>query len=75
MTVHARVPAQRTLRQADRSPISTYEQAVWRLVALREDPEINDVAYDVGVKLIADIYWRSDNVVRRDAIKLARELR
>lgn len=65
---------ERTIRQADRSPISTYEQAVWRLVALREDPEITDFAYDVAVKLIADIYWRTDTVVRRDAIKLAKEL-
>ena len=75
MTAHSRIPQERSLTQADRSPISSYEQAVWRLVALREDPEITDFAYDVGVKLIADIYWRTDTLVRRDAMVLAKQLR
>lgn len=74
MSIHARIPGRKTLKQADRSPISTYDQACWRLVALREDPEMTDAAYDFAVKLIADIYWRTDNVVRRDVRVLAKQV-
>ena len=74
MTFHRRIPTDSRIRQADREPIATYEKAVWRLVALRDDPEITDAAYDLAVKLLADVFWRSDLVVRRDVRKAAREI-
>ena len=69
-----RIPPRVRLRQADRAPITTYEEAIWRLVQFRADPEIDDVAYDVAVNLVADIYWRTDVCVRRDVRKAAREI-
>ena len=74
MSVHSRIPMERSIRQADRSPVSSYEQAVWRLVALREDPK-SRIAHMTSASLIADIYWRTDTVVRRDAMVLAKQLR
>lgn len=67
-------PARLRLRQEDRVPIATYEKAVWRLVALRADPELSDEAYDLAVTLLADVYWVSDVRVRRDVRKAAHEI-
>lgn len=74
MTLHLRVPSRPRLRQADRGAISSYEQAVWRLVALREDPEITDFAYDTAVNLMADVFWCSDFALRRDVRKAAAQI-
>jgi hypothetical protein len=60
--------------QADRLPVSTYYQAVWRLVAIRNEPECDDFAYDTVVKLLADVFWVSDKRLRRDVLIAAREI-
>lgn len=74
MTVHPRIPTDTRIRQADRQPVSTYYQAVWRLVALRADPELDDAGYDAAIKIVADVFWMDDRAVRRDVIKAAREI-
>ena len=74
MTSLPRIPTDTRIHQADRPPVSTYYQAVWRLVALRSDPEITDFAYDLAIKLLADVFWVSDLALRRDVMKAAREI-
>lgn len=68
----ARVPRQPSLQQHDRLPVSTYDEAVWRLVQIRCDQSIDDAGYDAAVQLVADIFWVSDKRVRADALKAAR---
>lgn len=52
----------------DRDPISTYEQAVWRLIAEFE----RTGEYDSGgplpfaAQMVADIYWCTETTLRRD---------
>ena len=70
----ARIPRKGSLQQFDRLPISSYEEAVQRLVEIRCDEAVSDDAYDVAVNLIADIFWHSDKKVRRDALLAAREI-
>lgn len=70
----ARVFRKPSLQQEDRLPVSSYEEAVRRLVEIRCDESLPDAAYDVAVKLVADIFWHHDNRVRRDVILAAREI-
>lgn len=74
MLAHARTPVRARIRQPDRAPISTYENAIWRLVQYRADETLDDAAYDLAVTLVADIFWRTDPCVRRDVRKAAREI-
>lgn len=69
-----RVYRKPSLQQQDRLPVSSYEEAVRRLVVLRADEAVTDDAYSVAVELVADIFWRSDRRVRRDAMIAAREI-
>ena len=70
----ARIPRKPSLQQFDRLPISSYEEALQRLVEIRCDESVSDDAYDVAVNLIADIFWHSDKKVRCDALLAAREI-
>ena len=70
----ARIPRKASLQQDDRLPISSYEEAIQRLVEIRCDQTVTDDGYDVALKLIADIFWQSDKKVRRDALIAAREI-
>lgn len=70
----ARVFRKPSLQQSDRLPVSTYDEAVRRLVQLRLDESLSDDAYDTAVTLVADIFWHSDLTVRRDVIVAAREI-
>lgn len=63
-----------SLQQQDRLPVSSYDEAVRRLVMLRCDPDIFDATYDVAVNLVADIFWMTDTRVRRDVRVASREL-
>jgi len=74
MSTHLRIPVRARLRQPDRAPISTYENALLRLVEVRADQEVDDAAYDLAISLVADIYWQTDLCVRRDVRKLARDV-
>jgi hypothetical protein len=49
--------------QEDRKPINGYDEAIWRLVQLAYQG-VSGPCYDVAVKLVADIYWRTDDAVR-----------
>ena len=69
-----RTPVRARIRQPERAPISTYENAIWRLVQYRADESLDDAAYDLAVTLVADIFWRTDTCVRRDVRKAAREI-
>lgn len=70
----ARLPRKASVQQYDRLPISSYEEAIQRLVEIRCDQTVSDDGYDVAVNLIADIFWQSDKKVRRDALLAAREI-
>lgn len=70
----ARIPRKSSLQQHDRLPVSTYDEAVARLVQLRCDETVSDDAYDVAVELVADIFWLSDKRLRADVMKAAREI-
>ncbi len=67
-----RVYRKPSLQQHDRLPVSSYEEAVRRLVCLRFDDSLPDAGYDVAVEMVADIFWRADKSVRRDVIVAAR---
>ena len=70
----ARVFRKPSLQQADRLPVSSYEEAVRRLVCVRCDDTVTDLAYDLAVNLVADIFWRADKRVRRDVLVSAKEM-
>lgn len=70
----ARVYRKPSDQQHDRLPISSYDEAVRRLVELRVDETLPDEAYDVAVALVADIFWLADKRVRRDVIVAARDV-
>lgn len=69
-----RVHRKPSLQQADRLPISSYDDAVWKLVQIRLCEWLPDVAYDAAVELVADIFWKSDHKVRRDVIVASHEI-
>lgn len=69
-----RVYRKPSLQQHDRLPVSSYEEAVRRLVCIRADEAVPDVAYDAAVEIVADIFWRADRAVRRDVMVAAREI-
>lgn len=69
-----RVPVKPSLQQEDRLPCETYEQAVDRLVQYHVTDTISDEAYDLAVKLVADIFWQTDKRVRRDVFVATRKL-
>jgi hypothetical protein len=70
----ARVHRKPSLQQADRLPVSSYEEAVRRLVEVRADIALPDEAYDTAVQIVADIFWKADRLVRRDVRVAAREI-
>lgn len=74
MGAQARVYRASSLTQQDRLPVSTYDEAVRRLVQVRFDHSIPDAAYNLAVELVADIFWRNDKTVRRDVRVACREL-
>lgn len=70
----ARVFRHPSMTQQDRLPISTYDEAVRSLVAIRADETVTDGEYQMAVSIIADIFWRGDRQVRRDVILAARDI-
>ena len=73
MTV-ARVFRKPSLQQEDRLPVSSYEEAVRALVFIRCDETVSDHAYDLVIKIVADIFWVNDNKLRRDVHVASREI-
>ena len=65
----ARVPRRPSMQQHDRLPVSTYDEAISRLLQYRIDETLSDDAYDIGVQLVADIFWMPDKRVRADVMK------
>lgn len=63
-----------SLKQQDRLPISTYEEALRHLVFVRIDETQSDETYFALVKLVGDIFWRSDKRVLRDVRVTSRDL-
>ncbi|WP_040671655.1 hypothetical protein [Rhodobacter ferrooxidans] len=74
MAVLARVFRKPSLQQEDRLPVSTYDEAVRRLVQIRLDDTVTDEAYSLAVNLVADIFWVADKRLRRDVAVAARQL-
>ncbi|TXG97571.1 MAG: hypothetical protein E6R08_06715 [Nevskiaceae bacterium] len=70
----ARVFRKPSLQQEDRLPVDAYEDAIARLVLIRAHPSMTDGAYDLIIKLTADIYWLNDLRVRRDVMIASREI-
>lgn len=70
----ARVYRKASAQQDDRLPVSSYDEAVRRLVQIRCDEAVTDEAYDLAVSLISDIFWITDTRVRRDVIVAVRQL-
>lgn len=70
----ARVHRKPSLQQADRLPISTYEDAVRALVVYRQDESITDEAYFLAVEIVADIFWTADKRVIRDVLVASAEI-
>lgn len=62
------------IKQEDRQPVETYEDAVNRLVILRATEHVGQAAYEIAVRLVADIYWVKDATVRRDVFIACRHL-
>ena len=72
--MEGRVFRKPSLQQQDRLPCSSYDDTLWRLVQIRCDQSVTDEAYYLTVKLVADIYWRSDRRVIADVRKLANQV-
>lgn len=70
----ARLYRKPSLQQADRLPVSSYDEAVRRLVEIRLDESIHDDGYAVAVQLVADIFWHTETRVLRDVIVASREI-
>ena len=70
----ARVFRKPSLQQQDRLPVSTYDEAVRRLVMFRCDQAISDDAYDLAIRVVSDIFWVSYIRLRRDVIVAARQI-
>lgn len=69
-----RVYRKPSLQQQDRLPVSSYEEALRRLVQYRADETVSDEAYHLAVELTADIFWKADKTVRRDVIAAAKDM-
>lgn len=69
----ARVFRARSLQQEDRLPIESFDDAIGRLVLLRNTESVSDDAYDLCVKLVADLFWETDAKVRRKAFLQAKK--
>lgn len=74
MQTPARTPVRARIRQPERAPISTYENAIWRLVLICADEILDDAAYELAVTLVAEIFGRTDVCVRRDVRKAALQI-
>lgn len=62
---------------ADRQPISTYEQALWRLVEhfAAHGPVISlDEPLPVVAEIVGEIFWVSPSRLRSDLLKCQREV-
>ena len=70
----ARVFRNPSLQQQDRLPVSSLDEAVRRLVMFRSDPSISDEAYDLAIRVVADIFWVHDLRLRRDVIVAVRQI-
>ncbi|MGQ0610428.1 MAG: hypothetical protein ACT4N9_04900 [Paracoccaceae bacterium] len=57
----------------EREPIATYEQAVWRL-CYHVCSGVPQAETDGAVKIVADVFWFSDEKVRADLSKALREI-
>lgn len=63
--------------EQQRGPVSTYEQAIWALLADfggLEWAEKLDQPLPLEARVIADIFWVSERKVRIDLYKAARSL-
>lgn len=57
-----------------RSPLATYEQAVWRLVRMETENGHAPEQIELAVQIVADVFWLSDAKVAYDVKKAARSL-
>ncbi|MCE8419251.1 hypothetical protein LZ190_11115 [Rhodovulum sulfidophilum] len=55
--------------QADRAPLQTYEQAIWRLVQFVVSERFGAAEIDLAVDIVADIFWVEDKKVLADVAK------
>ncbi|MBK5925661.1 hypothetical protein CCR90_18230 [Rhodovulum sulfidophilum] len=55
--------------QADRAPLQTYEQAIWRLVQAVVSERFDAAQIDLSVDIVADIFWVADKKVLEDVAK------
>lgn len=63
--------------QADRAPIATYQQALWRLASLlvKDEQEIPEIGpLPVAAQFLADIFWLNDSKVRADLRRCMRAI-
>ncbi len=54
--------------------MSTYEQALWRLVQWQVSERYAYAEFDLAVQIVADVFWLSDAKVRADVEKQVRAL-
>ncbi|ARC90672.1 hypothetical protein [Rhodovulum sp. MB263] len=55
--------------QADRAPLQTYEQAIWRLVQSVVSEKFDAAQIDLAVDIVADVFWVTDKKVLEDVAK------
>lgn len=60
--------------QANREPLNTYENAIWRIVQYVVQETHGQTEIGLAVEVVADTYWVSDSKVRHDVNKAARGL-
>ena len=63
------------MRHSTRPPLSTYEQAVWRLAQMRiEHGEVYADDQRFAVQIVADVFWQTEKTVLRDVRKAVRSV-
>lgn len=57
-----------------RTPLSTYEQAIWRLAQWEASERYAPDQMELAVQVVSDVFWLSDAKVRFDMKKAVRSL-
>lgn len=68
------VPKKPSLKQEDRLPVQTLEQAIGRLAFRRIAAEWSPETYDEVIQIVADIFWITDKDLRKKVLAAVKEI-
>lgn len=68
------VPKKNSLKQQDRLPVETLEQAVGRITARRIAAGWSAQTYDEVIQIVADIFWITDKDLRKKVLVASKQI-